>query len=338
MTEFPKRRVTAADIARSLGISRATVGFVLNNTPGQTISEHTRQRVLQEASRLGYRPHTAAQALASGKSKLILLILPDWPLEHTMRQHIEEMRHVLDDAGYSLVTHTSVENSKARPLWETLNPDVVLGMGPFREGDVGSMRQAGIEHIFPDPDASTLSEDNPVLGAGPRLQVEHLHQLGHRKLAFAGTTDPRLRALQDARWQAAVQQALQLGLPELEFATFSSPSLTTQNTIKQWALRGVTGVVAYNDDLAALVVSSALRCGLQVPGDLSVMGHDNAPLCELVFPSISSVDINPVGFGRYLSGMALHLAGQQRHAPEIPQTQATLLERESVARLVRPPG
>ena len=59
------RRVTAADIARSVGVSRATVGFVLNDTPGQTISEPTRRKVLAAAERLGYRPHSAARALAS---------------------------------------------------------------------------------------------------------------------------------------------------------------------------------------------------------------------------------------------------------------------------------
>ena len=50
-----RRRVTAADVARSLGISRATVGFVLNNTQGQTISAATRERVLAEAERLSAR-------------------------------------------------------------------------------------------------------------------------------------------------------------------------------------------------------------------------------------------------------------------------------------------
>src|SRR6187399_2916197 len=63
-----KKRVTAADIARSLGISRATVGFVLNETPGQTISAATRDRVLAEAKRLGYRPNNAARA---GRSRLL---------------------------------------------------------------------------------------------------------------------------------------------------------------------------------------------------------------------------------------------------------------------------
>jgi DNA-binding LacI/PurR family transcriptional regulator len=76
VSETTTKRVTAADVARSLGLSRATVGFVLNDTPGQTIPAATRDRVLAEAKRLGYRANTAAQALASGRSRIILLVPP----------------------------------------------------------------------------------------------------------------------------------------------------------------------------------------------------------------------------------------------------------------------
>ena len=64
-TSTDKKRVTAADIARALGISRATVGFVLNSTPGQTISAATRARVLEEARLQGYQPHRACAFLTS---------------------------------------------------------------------------------------------------------------------------------------------------------------------------------------------------------------------------------------------------------------------------------
>lgn len=125
------RRVTASDIARSLGISRATVGFVLNDTPGQTISEATRVRVLDEAKRLGYRPHTAARALASGRTRIVLLVLPDWPLDFRLRRNIEEASLALDEAGYALITYTPHPTGQSRPLWETLQPDVVISMTEF---------------------------------------------------------------------------------------------------------------------------------------------------------------------------------------------------------------
>ena len=89
------KRVTAADVARALGISRTTVSFVLNNTPGQTIPAATRERVITEAKRLGYRPHMAARTLRSGQSRIVLLILPDWPMDYSMRTHLDEASLVL---------------------------------------------------------------------------------------------------------------------------------------------------------------------------------------------------------------------------------------------------
>src|SRR5262245_49292875 len=178
------RRVTAADIARSLGVSRATVGFVLNDTPGQTISEATRRRVLDEAKRLGYRPHTAARALASGRTRIVLLVLPDWPLDFNLRRNIEEASLALDEAGYALITYTPHPTGQARPLWETLQPDVVMAMAPWAPGQVESIRAAGVTRILPDPDAPIEAEWHEE---GPTLQVEHLAALGHRRIAFAGS-------------------------------------------------------------------------------------------------------------------------------------------------------
>ena len=111
------RRITAADIAREVGVSRTTVGFVLNATPGQTISPATTRKVLDAAERLGYRPHLAAQALARGRTNIVLLVLPDWPMDYSMRRHLDEASIALDQAGYSLVTMSPLPGGHARPLW-----------------------------------------------------------------------------------------------------------------------------------------------------------------------------------------------------------------------------
>ena len=69
------KRITSEDVAKQAGVSRTTVSFVLNNTPGFNIREKTRQRVLKAAKELGYVPDAAAQALASRRSRIIGLIL-----------------------------------------------------------------------------------------------------------------------------------------------------------------------------------------------------------------------------------------------------------------------
>lgn len=318
-----KSQVTTADIARSLGISRATVGYVLNRTPGQTISEATTQRVLAEAGRLGYRPHAAARALASGRSRIILLVLPDWPRDFSLQTNLDEAAAALDDAGYSLVTMTQRAGSHAQPLWETLAPDVVIAMAPLADHDVARIRDSGIEHVIaPSPAAPDGDELHLGFADGPRLQVEHLIDIGRTKLAFAGSTDPRIAELVAQRRRAAAQGAALVADADLDAAKAAA-------VVPVWINQGVDGVLAYNDDIAALVVGAALRAGFRVPDDLAVIGHDDSPIAEMFVPSLSSIRIDNAGLGRYLAAIALAAADETEAPAAGPEMAALLRRRES---------
>ncbi len=188
MSPMSTRRVTASDIARSLGISRATVGFVLNDTPGQTISEATRTRVLDEAKRLGYRPHTAATSArqradthrAAGPPRLAARL-------QSASQTSKRPRSLLDEAGYTLITYTPHPTGQARPLWETLQPDIVMSMTMFAPGMAESILASGVTRLIPDPRVPVVDEYSDD---GPVLQAQHLFDLGHRTIAFAGSLIP----------------------------------------------------------------------------------------------------------------------------------------------------
>ncbi len=70
-----KPRVTISDVAAASGVSRATVSFVLRDSPGQTISAATRERVRRTALDLGYVPHPIARALREGTSRIVVLLI-----------------------------------------------------------------------------------------------------------------------------------------------------------------------------------------------------------------------------------------------------------------------
>ncbi|MGC5172477.1 LacI family DNA-binding transcriptional regulator [Microbacterium sp. DT81.1] len=323
------KRVTAADIARSLGISRATVGFVLNETPGQTISAATRARVLGEAKRLGYRPNNAARALASGHSRIILLVLPDWPLDYSMRANLDEVSLVLDEAGYSLVTMTPHPGGHAQPLWETLRPDVVMGMMPFSMEQLAEIRASGVAHIIPSISAEEFTPEQQLgFAAGPRMQVAHLVDRGRRRLAFAGSTDPRIADLVQQRRAMAQASATGFAGQALLFdADITEASVG--RLVAEWVGAGVDGVVAYNDDIAALVAGAALRAGIRVPETLAVIGHDDTPLARLFVPALSSVRVDSAGLGRYMAQLALSAATGSPPPHAGPESEAVLIARET---------
>ncbi|MEV0366839.1 LacI family DNA-binding transcriptional regulator [Nocardia fusca] len=318
------KRVTAADVARSLGLSRATVGFVLNNTPGQSIPQSTRKRVLDEAQRLGYRPNPAAQALRRGSTRLVMLLLPDWPMESSMAEFLDEVSYDLDQAGYTAVTYTRRAGSRARPLWERLHPDVILGLGELNAAEARSARDSGVRSIVTLPIASSA-----VVVSGTVEQVRHLHARGHRRLAFARPVDERLGDLASARLDAAQATAAELGIEPLEVRSVAAGDGSAARAVEAWRDSGITGVVAYNDFVAALVVGAAVRAGIGVPAPLAVIGHDDSEFTEAFVPTLSTVRMEMSGLVRYVTEMALYGAGQLKAPPQEAGPDFVVIRRES---------
>jgi DNA-binding LacI/PurR family transcriptional regulator len=325
-----QRRATAADIAREAGVSRATVGFVLNATRGQTISDGTRQRVLDAALRLGYRPNSAARALARGRSDTVLLVLPDWPMDFSLRWFVEEISAQLTGAGYALVTWTPDNTGRARPLWESLDADLVMSLAPFDAEQLAALRANGVTRILPDPaDDGRYRPGRGVVGA--LVQLDHLHELGHRRLAYAEPADRRRAALAQERWEAITVRAAELGLPELTRRVVDHQDGSAEQAVRDWLVDGRTGVIAYNDDVAAAVVGTAIRAGVAVPAQLSVVGHDDSPLASMFLPALSSARLDVGAFARELAGYALAEIEGRSVPLDLMAATADLIVRESTA-------
>src|ERR1019366_1166907 len=204
-----------------------------------------------------------------------------------------------------------------------------MGFVPFGDEEVASMRACGITRIVPDPGSPVTLEDWPMITAGPALQVEHLGELGHRRIAFAATADPRASLLLGVRVRAAQRAAGRLGLDPLEVQPVDHGGDPAGDVVRRWRHKGVTGVVAYNDHAAAMVVGAALRAGVSVPGDLAVIGHDDSPPAAMFVPSISSVRIDTLSLGRYFADLALHESEGRPLPWRNPAADVTVIARES---------
>jgi DNA-binding LacI/PurR family transcriptional regulator len=333
-----RRRVTAADIAQVVGVSRATVGFVLNDTPGQTISAGTRKRVLEAAADLGYRPFGAAQALVRGGCRIVLFLLPDRPMDGGMWRLLREATDILGEAGYSLVTQTRHRTDPTRPLWELVDAEVAMSLEPFDRATLASLRACGITKVFPDPANPAHLRELASATTGVGSQIEYLHTVGHRRVGLAATMDPRLTGLNEQLLRSARRTAHRLGLDPPEVQVVDHLGDSGPQAVRAWIAAGATAVAAYNDDVAAAVVGSALRAGLCVPDDLSVMGHGDTPIAAQFLPALSSVRIDPARIGRYVAEEAIHLAGGG-HAPlAAPEAEATVIVRESTGPCSPVPG
>ncbi|KGM15459.1 hypothetical protein N867_08265, partial [Actinotalea fermentans ATCC 43279 = JCM 9966 = DSM 3133] len=182
--------VTSADVARASGVSRTTVSYVLNATPGVTISDATRARVLETAARLGYAPSAAARTLRAGRSDLVLAVLPDWPIGPVLDDLLEQLADVLAERGLAMLVHHGRGTRPMAALWRAVQPRTVVAFAELAESDLRALAQAGIQVVDASGGAHETGEDAQAhIG---RLQVEHLAAGGRRRIGWAGTTDARL--------------------------------------------------------------------------------------------------------------------------------------------------
>jgi DNA-binding LacI/PurR family transcriptional regulator len=335
LTLPPSRsRVTSADVAREAGVSRATVSYVLNDTPHHQIPEPTRRRVLEAVERLGYAPSAAARTLRRGRSDLVLFVAPDWPIGHAFGQTIEHLSGELAEHGLILVTHRRPRPPRPlSELWRALTPAAVIGIEAFDAAEEAAMRAAHIPvamAVLDDtarrPTALLLSQRR--VG---RLQVEHLAAAGHRHIGYALPDDPRVRTFADLRLEGARLACERLGLHPPVVQTVPVDGAPTTTAIEAWHHpgAGVTGVCAYSDEVAFALLAGARALGLSVPQDLAVVGVDDVPVARFASPPLTTITHNMPVIARYLAtSVRRALSGDP--PPRPPRTETTtLVVRES---------
>ncbi len=314
-TKRPARRVTSTDVAREAGLSRATVSYVLNDTPNQSIPQETRERVLRAAARLGYTPYAPARTLRSGRSDIAVFVLPDWPRGPTMTDLVDHAAEVLSGAGFTLITHVySGTSDRLADLWAALTPAAVFGMRPFTPQEWQAMRQAGITAVLPPPHPPSeqdLHSSLWALGVG-RRQAEYLIAKGHTRLACALPDDPRLAALAQGRAQGATQACADARLPPPAVATVPLDAAAAAEILSAWRASpdAPTAVCAYNDEIALALLAGLRTLGLSAPTDLAVIGVDDIPAARFATPPLTSVAIDSGDLGARLAHALLRvLAG-----------------------------
>ena len=292
MTSGTGRRITSADVAREAGVSRATVSYVLNDVPHQKIAEPTRRRILEAAARLGYAPSAAARALRSGRSDLVLCLLPDWPIGPTVGDMLQQLSAALADEGLTLLAHPHAGDTRPiAELWKAVTPAAVVTFENFDEQEQAAMRAAGVElavALFAKAGQGRLDFGIPQQRSG-RVQAEHLAATGHRRLGYAYPDDERLRVFAEPRLDGVRMACADLGLDQPLVLPVPLDPGPAADAVRAWRDAGVTGVCAYNDEIALAVLAGLRELGLTAPGDLALVGVDDIPAARLASPPLTTV-------------------------------------------------
>jgi DNA-binding LacI/PurR family transcriptional regulator len=309
-----RRRVTSADVARESGVSRATVSYVLNGAANQSISPQTRRRVLDAARQLGYTPYAPARALRAGRSDVVLFLIPEWPIGAAIASLIEQLSLALAEKGLTLVVHAHPRS--ARPvseLWKAITPAALINNQALNAEEIEAAHRNGVAVITPvyrtdGPGTFTVFQQR--IG---RLQAEHLLDSGHRRLGFAFPDDDRLLAFAQPRLDGVRAVCAERGSGEPDVQIVALDAASGARAVAAWAaLRPpVSGVCAYNDEVALAVLAGMRAQGLAAPADLAVIGVDDIPAAALATPALTTITTGMQALGRYLAAAVVRsLAGK----------------------------
>lgn len=290
---------TMRDIARDLGVSVVTVSKVLRNHGD--ISEATRKRVLNRVKELNYTPNLAARGLVTGKTYLVGLVVPDL-LHSFFAQVAKSLSRALLKRGYCLTISTSEEDPELeeqeinRLLGRRLDALVVASSSSNSSTFKRFQREGPpfvlIDRNFPELSANYVGTDDEAIGL---LATEHLIEVGCRRIAHLRGPDNspgagRLRGYQQAlamhkldRPSGYVSLPRQVDVQSRESGADLMRQLLALNPRPD-------GVFCYNDPMAIGAIHSILDAGLEVPGDIAVIGSGNLHYDTELRVPLSSID------------------------------------------------
>ncbi len=282
-------RATAADVAELAGVSRSTVSYVLGGGEHRPFAPETITRVHAAAEQLGYTPHAQARALRRGRSDLTLLAKLDVPASWNLDKLETALADALRASGRSLVSWTTRSGNGLAQALRDISPQAILEILPLSADDRLAARLAGI------PVLAVWGASRSMHADSGRMQVDHLHALGHRRLAAVTFSDERVQVFTAARLAGVRDAADRLGLPEPEVITIRGVGESAQSRLAEELGRvtarddPATGVCAFNDLAGLMTVAAAQGAGIPVPERLSVVGVDDEPVAGFLVPGLTTV-------------------------------------------------
>jgi DNA-binding LacI/PurR family transcriptional regulator len=319
--------ISIVDIARIAQVSPSTVSRALQDHP--RISPERRAEIQQLAESLGYRPSQLARGLVTGRSRMIGAVVTD-VTDPFVGEVLKGAEAAAREAGYGLLFAMSNRDpNQELAAAETLLDHEVDGLivisarvpGRYLElprgerGDGGATPLVLVNNELVAPRVMSVRMDN---AGGARAAVTYLRQMGHRRIAFVAGPEGGRSARE--RREGYVQGLGVNGLgpaPELMVTGGGLLEDGPRALARLMALPDrPTAVLCYNDLAAIGLLAAAVRSGVAVPRELSVIGFDNIPLAAYAVPPLTTVEQPTAALGRAAIASCLYaLAGEP--APDV---------------------
>ncbi len=322
------------DVASKAKVSISTVSRVVNGHA--SIKPATRKRVMAVLDEMNYRPNLQARELVSGRSRTLGIIVSN--LENPF---FVDIFHALETLAHAEGYEVLVGNTNYVP--ERLGACIDLFLGRRVAGlaivvseqvppKLKQLVQADIPIAFYDARMPGTRSTSVCFdyGKGMTQLVQHLYNLGHRRMAYIGY--PLRLGPTDQRRDAFVALTKRLGVEQRYlFVNEHSDFAAGRDAARQLLTSGFapTAILCVNDLFAVGVLRELHTRNVSVPGEISVTGFDNIEVAEFASPSLTTINIPRERIARALfhglSAPDLQAAGQASHYTIDPE----LIVRES---------
>lgn len=325
--------VSLKQVAAALGLNPATVSVVLNDVPGRSIPQATRDRIKATAREMNYQPSLLARSLRNRRSLTIGILVPELGDGY----HTQVMSGIGDQlikAGYFYFTahhrHKQSLVDEYTRMFIGRGAQGIIAIDTLLEHPipVPSVAVAGHRHI---KGVTNVSLDHM---RAAELALTHLYSLGHRNIAFMhGQT---FSSDSDERWKGLVAVANRLGLqirPELVVSLdrdMTSPELGYPVVQQLFATKQpFTAIVAFNDISAIGAIRALQDLNLSIPGDVSIIGFDNIKAAAFTLPRLTTISQPLAEIGRIATQTLLNRIHGTANSPDYITVEPELVIRES---------
>ncbi len=286
--------VTLKALASHLDLTAGTVSSVLNNAPAsRSVPERTRNRIMEAARRLNYRPNFLARSLRVRRSYTIGVIAEELgdPFGATIISSIETF---LRKNNFFFLTGIHRHEEKLLRLYSQLL--LTRGVEGIITIDTSINQQPSLPTVAIAGHQQVPNVTNIILDQhrAARLVLQHLLDLGHRQIAFF--RGPSSSSDSAPRWNAIQEVAAELHLPiypELVFQLERIPNTSDIGYLPAKELLATeipfTALFAYNDTSAVGAMFVLHEAGLRIPDDVSVVGFDDISVASFTFPPLTTV-------------------------------------------------
>ena len=338
--------ITIKDIAKAAKVSHSTVSRALSGHAG--IPEDTATRIKKIATRLGYVPSAVAWGLKTNRSQVLGVIVSrmDDPFFSEILQGIED---VLQVEGYSLFIAASNrdgvrEKAIAQTMLEHRVDGIIVGTTQFGEEHYNLLRQYGFPIVAVGNRELTNSQYTVYHDDyyGSSEVTRHLIELGHQNIGFLGnaraerTTEGRLKGFQQEMKAAhLILKKENVFITELDQIQGGEAGAKFFMHLSERP----TAVICFNDMMAIGVLKSFREAGIQIPGEVSVVGFDDIPFAGYTVPALTTFEQPKYQLGYEAAKMMYRLLhadpADDPGQPQAKMLRGKLIIRGTTARLER---